>query len=89
MGNASSIDLVNSWAGNITRGRIPKVLSELSPDSEVLITNALYLKEAWTIMFRGADSHQFSIEEDQQTQKEIKVNMMERYGTDAAYGRFG
>ena len=85
MADQSSLTTVNDWVAKLTRNKIPQVISDLSPETQVLITNALYIKEAWTMKFREADKHEFF--RTNETKPTI-VNMMERFGAHAAYGLF-
>ncbi|MDO9512129.1 MAG: serpin family protein [Bacteroidales bacterium] len=49
--NPSSLTKINAWASDNTKGKIDKVLDEISPDAVMFIMNALYFKGAWTYIF--------------------------------------
>ena len=46
-----SLEQVNNWCSNKTHGKIPKILEELSPDTVMLLLNAVYFKGEWTSQF--------------------------------------
>lgn len=46
-----ALTVINNWAGENTRGKIPKVLDEISPDAVMFIMNALYFKGDWSCQF--------------------------------------
>ncbi len=47
----SALTTMNRWASDNTFGKIPKVLSEISPDALMFLMNALYFKGTWTYQF--------------------------------------
>jgi serpin B len=46
----ATLDLINGWVEDRTRGKIDKILDEL-PDLAVLLLNAVYFNGAWTTRF--------------------------------------
>jgi serpin B len=50
-GLPSALTTINKWASDNTKGKIPKVLDEISPDAVMFIMNALYFKGDWSYQF--------------------------------------
>jgi serpin B len=49
---------INAWASEKTHGRIDKILEqELSEDTEIVLTNALYFLGDWEMPFEANDTH--------------------------------
>ncbi len=46
-----ALTVINNWAGENTKGKIPKVLNEISDDAVMFIMNALYFKGDWSYQF--------------------------------------
>jgi serpin B len=46
-----TVDKINKWAGDNTKGLINKVLDELKPDDLAVLASALYFKGQWTHKF--------------------------------------
>ena len=44
----STVNDINNWISENTDGMIPRLISELSPDTVLALVNALYLKAKWT-----------------------------------------
>ena len=58
--NAESLDFsssrtlnrINDWCKNKTKGLVPTILSEVKPDAVSYLLNAIYFKAAWTSPFK-------------------------------------
>lgn len=50
----STLNLINTWVNDNTRGRIPKIIDNLRPDHVMFIINAIYFKGIWTYQFDPA-----------------------------------
>ena len=46
-----SVEQVNNWCSNKTHGKIDKILNELSPETVMIILNAVYFKGEWISLF--------------------------------------
>ncbi len=46
-----ALTVINNWAGENTKGKIPKVLNEISSEAVMFIMNALYFKGDWSYQF--------------------------------------
>jgi len=46
------LDKINGWVKEKTRGKIEKILEELSPDSVCVLLNAIYFKGTWASQFK-------------------------------------
>jgi len=47
---------INDWVNRTTRGRIESLVDDVSEEVQVLLTNALYFKDAWTKAFEMVPS---------------------------------
>lgn len=47
----SALKTINGWAEKNTRGKIPKVMDQISADAVMFLMNALYFKGSWTNPF--------------------------------------
>jgi serpin B len=47
-----SVDQVNGWCNNKTHGKINKILDELSPNTLMILLNAVYFRGEWEYKFR-------------------------------------
>jgi len=50
----SSANRINSWAREATAGRTPDLVGRLSPETRLVLTNAVYLKCRWAQPFSSA-----------------------------------
>ena len=51
-----SVDQVNNWCSNKTHGKINKILESLSSDTSMILLNAIYFKNEWSLQFE----HEFT-----------------------------
>ena len=51
-----SVDTINGWVDTNTKGKIPKIVDFLSPDTAMVLLNAIYFKGAWDGKFDPADT---------------------------------
>jgi serine protease inhibitor len=49
-----SVDKINSWVGEQTHGKIPKILNQLRPEQSLVAVNAAYFKARWKKVFDKA-----------------------------------
>jgi serpin B len=56
-GNPSSKTTINNWVNDQTRGKIPTIVDELSPDDIMYLINAVYFKSVWNTKFDAAQTH--------------------------------
>jgi serpin B len=52
----STLDEINAWVDEKTRGKIDRILEELRPELVMLLLNAIYFDGAWTTQFDPADT---------------------------------
>ncbi len=52
----SAVEAINAWVSTHTQGIIPRVLSQLPPETRLALANAIYLKAAWLHPFAPAAS---------------------------------
>lgn len=50
-GSAGTVDTINGWVSEQTKGKITDLLDSLDPATRLVLTNALYLKGSWTEPF--------------------------------------
>ena len=46
-----SLEQVNNWCSNKTQGKIREILQELDPNTVMIILNAVYFKDEWSMQF--------------------------------------
>jgi len=46
-----SVEQVNNWCSNKTHGKINKILETLDPDIVMILLNAIYFKDEWSLQF--------------------------------------
>jgi len=51
-----SVEQVNNWCSNKTHGKINKILESLSSDTSMILLNAIYFKNEWSLQFE----HEFT-----------------------------
>ena len=76
--------VINSWAAEHTNGKIPSLLSELDPDTRMLITNAVYFNAQWQNPFTKSATKPENFRDGE---KISQVPMMKMYA-DFQYGEF-
>jgi len=54
---ASSAGVINDWVSTNTKGKINKVIDQLSPDDLMYLINAIYFKGAWQFAFKTQNTH--------------------------------
>ncbi len=54
---AAAVAAINSWTNAHTDGVIPKLFSELPPQTRLVLANAVYLKAKWRHEFKKADTY--------------------------------
>jgi serine protease inhibitor len=59
-GDPSAVDVINGWASDHTKGLIPKVIDQITPDQILFLLNAVYFKGDWTSQFDKASSRRAS-----------------------------
>jgi len=55
-GDPSTIDAINQWASDNTKGLIPQVISDIDPYAILFLLNAVYFKGDWTSQFDKANT---------------------------------
>lgn len=54
--NASSVDTINQWVSEKTKGKIPEVLKKIDPNDLMFLINAIYFKGDWKHQFDKNDT---------------------------------
>jgi serine protease inhibitor len=50
----NSLSIINGWVNANTQGKIPTILSEISPNDQMYLINAIYFKASWRTRFDPA-----------------------------------
>ena len=77
--NPQSLSIINSWVKNKTRGKIEKIVDQISPDSVLFLINAIYFNGKWTREFDVSRTKPDRFTTLSGTQKQIP--MMRQRGT--------
>lgn len=75
-GLQSSIDTINSWVADKTRGKITKVLKQAEKDEVAYLINAIYFNGKWTYQFDKKDTTDGTF---YGKDKETKIPMMRKF----------
>jgi len=54
--NPATADDINGWADEATKGKIPTIIKDISPDMVMFLLNAIYFKGTWTAQFDKDES---------------------------------
>ena len=54
--NSEAVDTINGWVEDKTEDKIKDIISELSPDTRLVLTNAIYFKGDWLKEFDKDDT---------------------------------
>jgi serpin B len=73
---------VNQWVSDKTNGLIPQTLDQLSPETVMLLINAIYFKGAWKTIFKEEDTHTADFSAPSGT---VQVDMMHLAENDFPY----
>ncbi len=65
--DASAVDEINKWCAKKTHDKIEEIIKELSPDSRMVLINALYFNCLWEIEFDPDETKKESFYNDDQT----------------------
>ncbi|HZS43494.1 MAG TPA: serpin family protein [Blastocatellia bacterium] len=73
-----SLATINGWVSKNTNGKINKIVERLTPDSVMMLVNAVYFKGKWQNEFKKSDTNPEDFRTDKG--KTIKVPMMSQPG---------
>lgn len=83
----SSVEEVNSWISNQTRGLVPKLVQGFSPSTLVFLANALYFKDKWLVPFQETNETGYSLESEPfYGESTLRVPMMLTSNVDIGVG---
>ena len=77
--NPQSLGTINSWVKNKTRGKIERIVDQISDDSVLFLINAIYFNGKWTREFDASQTKQDRFTTLSGSQKQIP--MMKQRGT--------
>ena len=69
----NSLSVINSWVKNKTRGKIEKIIDQISADSVLFLINAIYFKGKWTTEFDPAKTKEENFLAHQGKQEKVKM----------------
>lgn len=79
-GDPRSVDRINAWVEEQTRGKITSILEAINPYDVMYLINAIYFKGDWTTQFARSETRAASFL-DSSGQREVgTVQMMHRQG---------
>ena len=73
---------INGWADENTNGMIPQVISELPPETIMILMNVVYFEGKWEIPFEEESTHEETFHGNS---GDKRVDMMHQYGEYYAY----
>ncbi len=75
----ASVNIINQWVDQNTRGKIKKILDYISPQDVMFLINAIYFKGTWTYQFKkeATQDDDFYLPDG----SKITVKMMNQSGT--------
>lgn len=79
-----AVSTINGWCSKQTKGMVPKVLDQISPNAMAFLINALYFKSEWEQKFPKDNTADESFTCEDKTVK--KVKMMKLDGKTFGYG---
>jgi serine protease inhibitor len=68
-----SLSTINSWVNNKTRGKIEKIIDQISADSVLFLINAIYFKGKWTTEFDPAKTKEENFFTSPGKQEQVKM----------------
>ena len=77
---AATKDQINQWCSDKTEGKIPQMLSTLSPATRLMLINALLLKAPWGLTWDVAPGRDFNGAAGKTTKDYLHVNHLLGYG---------
>lgn len=74
----NSRKIINDWVSEKTKGKIPNLLQKLEPDTQMILTNAIYFNAEWASKFnkKNTSEEKFFFNDSDY----VKVDMMKKYG---------
>merc|ERR1712223_2183872 len=79
-----AVATVNNWVNETTNGKISNIIDSVSPDTAMLIVNALHFKASWAKSFEDGKPQEFTKTDGSKT----IINMMRRESKKQAAGQF-
>lgn len=52
----NSVNMINKWVAEKTKGKIPRVLDQISPDDLMFLINAIYFNGKWKHAFKASNT---------------------------------
>ena len=72
--NADAVAAINRWCSDNTAGRIPEIVKEINPMSQMYLINALYFNSRWKDVFSKERTKEQTFTKENGTK--VKVQMM-------------
>lgn len=74
----SALGLINNWVSEKTRGKIPKIINNLSDDDVLVLINAIYFKGTWKYAFNKSNTRSQSFFTTRDKEKSVKMMHLSR-----------
>jgi serpin B len=71
--NPAVVGEINNWANEKTHGKIPTIISNISPEEKMVILNAIYFKGNWALQFQKEATRDDKFELLSGQQKTVKM----------------
>ncbi len=81
----ATLDRINGWCSDKTEGKIPNMLSELDPQTRLMLINALLFKAPWRLTWELRNNREFTAADGSRTRKDYLFVQNQ----ELAYGDYG
>ncbi len=71
--NPASLNVINGWVNQKTRGKIPTIIAQLDPDLVMVLLNAIYFNGIWKNKFDESKTHNLSFKHGDGQWKEVET----------------
>ena len=76
--NETGLKHINGWVDKTTKGLIKEILKELTPDTILVIVNAIYFKGTWKHVFKAENTVPFDFTLSAEPDDIVEVQMMKQ-----------
>ncbi|XP_017461609.1 PREDICTED: serpin B3-like [Rhagoletis zephyria] len=83
-----AVEKINQWVNRKTRGKIPKIVDDLSTNTRMVLLNALYFKGTWKTPFKKDSTKENAFSYGEQNKKKVNVPMMRQRFDELNYASF-
>ena len=89
--SSQTLDHINGWCNDMTKGMIPKILDEVKPEMASYLLNAIYFKADWTSKFdqKNTKTETFTTESGKTKLPMMHQNVIIYYAKNGVYSSVG